>query len=203
MNYVDLTFKIEQGMPYFKGDPKPEINQFKSIKKDGYNLKEIHIGTHTGTHIDAPAHFIEGGRTIDSYDPLYFSGFGTAVEYEPGRLELAGKKYDFVYLYTGYNRDWEKKGIFKDFTYIDKDDAEKLKDAKIKFVGIDSPSAEAEGQLDFPTHHILLGAGIPIIENLNSRELEKLLGKVFFTIAIPIPIGDGDGAPARVIAIEV
>ncbi len=203
MNYVDLTFKIQQGMPYFKGDPKPEILQFKSIEKDGYNIKEIHIGTHTGTHIDAPAHFIKGGKTIDSYDPLYFTGFGTALEYEPGKLDLNGKRYDFVFLYTGYNRDWENKGIFENFTYIDKDDAIKLRDSKIKFVGIDSPSAEASGLYDFPTHHTLLGAGIPIIENLNSRELEKLLGKVFFAMAIPIPIGDGDGAPARVIAMEV
>ncbi len=203
MNVIDLSFSIENGMPYFKGDPVPSVKQFKEIQKDGYNIKEIHIGTHTGTHIDAPAHFIVGGKTIDQFDPFYFTGFGIAIEYEPGKLDLGGKKFDFIFLYTGYNRDWENKREFENFTYIDKDDAVKLKEAKPKFVGIDSPSAEAPESRDFPTHHILLGAGIPIIENLNSRELERLLGKVFMVIAMPLSIKDGDGSPARVIAMEV
>lgn len=203
MNVIDLSFSIDNNMPYFKGDPVPSVKQFKQIKKDNYNLKEIHIGTHTGTHIDAPAHFIEGGKTIDQFDPFYFTGFGTVLEYEPKELDLGGKKYDFIFLYTGYNRDWENKKEFENFTYIDSEDAVKLKEAKPKFVGIDSPSAEAPNSRDFPTHHILLGAGIPIIENLNSRELEKLLGKLFMVIALPLPVKDGDGAPARIIAMEV
>lgn len=203
MNVIDLTFPIENGMPYFKGDPLPSVKQYKEIKRDGYNIKEICLGTHTGTHIDAPAHFIPGGKTIDQFEPFYFTGLGAAIEYEPGKLNLNDKKYDFIFLYTGYNRDWEKKNIFENFTYIDKEDAAKLRDMKPKFVGIDSPSAEAPNMSDFPTHHILLGAGIPIIENLNSRELEKLLGKVFMVIAFPLPIRDGDGAPARIVALEV
>lgn len=203
MNIIDLSFPIGEGMPYFSGDPVPQVKQFKSLNKDGYNIKEIHLGTHTGTHIDAPAHFIEGGKTIDSFDPFYFTGFGTALEYEPGKLELGGKKYDFIFLYTGYDWDWESKGIFSNFTYIDKEDALKISKFKPKFVGIDSPSAEAPGLSDFPTHHILLGNGIPIIENLNSKELQKLVGKIFMVIALPVPIRDGDGAPARVLALEV
>ncbi len=191
-------------MPYFKGDPVPKIEQYKSIDKDGYNIKNLNFGTHTGTHIDAPAHFIKGGRTIDQFDPLEISGIATCIRYEPGKgLVLPDQKFKVILLYTGYNENWDKFKEFENFSYIDAQDAIKLKEYGAKVVGIDSPSAEKAGSVDFETHHILLGNDIPIIENLNSSRLKYLINKSFYLIAIPLPIGKGDGSPIRAVALEL
>jgi len=106
-------------------------------------------------------------------------------------------------LYTGYNEKWNNFKEFEDFTYIDKDDAIKIKEFGAKVVGIDSPSAEKANSLNFETHHILLGNDIPIIENLNSSVLKNLINKSFYLIAIPLSIKEGDGSPLRVVAMEM
>lgn len=199
----DLNLPIEEGMPYFKGDPIPEIRQFKNIRKDGYNIKEIRMGTHTGTHLDAPSHFIDGGKTIDQLDISDLRGRGICISYDPRKaLELPEEHYDIVLLYTGYNNDWKNFKTFENFSYIKGEDAKKLRDYGVRLVGIDSPSAEIQNSTDFETHHILLGASIPIAENLNSIPLSKLVGHSFEVEVMPIMVKDGDGAPARIIALE-
>ncbi len=199
----DLTLPIEEGMPYFKGDPIPEIRQFRNIRKDGYNIKEIRMGTHTGTHLDAPSHFIDGGKTIDRLHVSDLRGRGTCISYDPtNALKLPEEHYDIILLYTGYNKDWKNFKTFENFSYIKGEDAKKLRDYGVRLVGIDSPSAEIQNSRDFETHHILLGASIPIAENLNSIPLSKLVGHSFSVEVMPIMVKDGDGAPARIIAVE-
>jgi arylformamidase len=203
LKFYDLSLPIAQGMPYFKGDPIPEVRQFRSIESDGYNVKEMKIGTHTGTHLDAPAHFIEGGKTVDQLDLMDLSGRATCIAYDPGeRMRLPNEHFDIILLYTGYNNRWNEIEVFEKFSYIDKNDAENLRTYGIKLVGIDSPSAEIENSKNFDTHHILLGSSIPIIENLNSAILSRLVNHTFTIQVIPILVKDGDGAPARVIAME-
>lgn len=204
MEIYDLTFALEDGMPYFKGDPVPKIDQYKKIDKDGYNIKNLNFGTHTGTHVDAPAHFIKNGRTIDKFTPMELSGIGTCIAYSPGKgIKLPDQKFNILLLYTGYNENWENFKEFENFTYIDKEDAIKIKEYGVKVVGIDSPSAERAGSVYFETHHILLGNDIPIIENLKSSTLKNLINKSFYLIAIPLPIKEGDGSPLRVVAVEM
>ncbi|MEM0134152.1 MAG: cyclase family protein [Thermoplasmatales archaeon] len=203
MRIYDLSMPIEEGMPYFKGDPIPEVRQFKNIREDGYNMKELTIGTHTGTHLDAPSHFIEGGKTVDQLDILDLRGRATCISYEPmNELDLPEEHYDIILLYTGYNKNWKNFKTFENFSYIKGEDARKLRDYGVKLVGIDSPSAEIQNSKGFETHHILLGASIPIAENLNSIPLSGLVGHSFTVQVVPIIVKDGDGAPARIIALE-
>jgi arylformamidase len=203
LKFYDLSVPIADGMPYFKGDPVPEIRQFRRIDVDGYNVKEMKIGTHTGTHLDAPAHFIKNGKTIDRLELGDLQGSATCVPYDPKKgLRLPEEHYDVIFLYTGYNNGWGKIKIFENFSYIDKEDAELLKSYGPKLVGIDSPSAEVQNSKGFETHHILLGSSIPIVENLNSLTLSYLVNRKFSVQVIPILVQDGDGAPARVIAME-
>ncbi len=199
----DLSLPIKDGMPYFGGDPIPEVKQYKSIERDGYNIKELKIGTHTGTHLDAPAHFIKGGKTLDQLDLSDLRGAGTCISYNPTEgIKLPEHHYEIVFLYTGYNNNWDKFSTFENFSYIDKLDAKKLRDYGAKLVGIDSPSAEVSGSKNFEAHRILLGSSIPIVENLNSKTLSPLINHNFIVQVLPILIKDGDGAPARVVAIE-
>ncbi|BBD73121.1 hypothetical protein HS1genome_1510 [Sulfodiicoccus acidiphilus] len=67
-------------MPYYPGDPVPSVKQFKSLDKDGVNLKEIHLGSHSGTHVDAPAHFVKDAPSLDQLDPMAYSGTAIAIK---------------------------------------------------------------------------------------------------------------------------
>lgn len=204
MKYYDLSFPYQAGMPYFEGDPVPGVEQFKDIDRDGYRLKKLTLGTHTGTHIDAPAHFIKDGKTVDELDPFEISGLGTCLTYDPDKgLNLPSQSYKVIFLYTGYNLKWDDFETFKDFSYIGEDDAQALKNYGAKVVGIDSPSAERAVSKTFGTHKTLLGGNIPIVENLNSRVLGTLVNKSFIAYIFPLPIYEGDGSPARVMALEV
>ncbi len=203
LHIYDLSVPLEKHTPYFKGDPVPLIEQYKTIERDGYNIKSMTIGTHTGTHLDAPAHFIKGGKTIDQLDLSDLRGSGTCISYDPsGKIVLPEKHHEIIFLYTGYNTKWSTYGTFENFTYINKEDAETLREYGVKLVGIDSPSAEIQGSKGFEAHHILLGSSIPIVENLNSLTLAKLVNHSFSVEVMPILVNGGDGAPARVIAIE-
>lgn len=203
LKILDLSVALDDGMPYFKGDPRPEIWQYKTIDKDGYNIKEMKIGTHTGTHLDAPAHFIKGGKTVDQLDLASLRGKATCISYDPSRgVALPDRIYDIILLYTGYNNSWGKTDIFENYSYIGKDDAAKIRDYGAKLVGIDSPTVEIQDSTDFEAHHILLGSSIPIVENLNSTTLSVLVGHSFSVEVMPILVRGGDGAPARVVAIE-
>ncbi|MEM3667719.1 MAG: cyclase family protein, partial [Thermoplasmatales archaeon] len=141
MKIHDLSVYIEDGMPYFEGDPVPSVKQYKSIQRDGYNLKSINIGSHTGTHIDAPSHFIPGGLSVEDLSLDRLCGFGTIIKYDPKeKLVLPEQKFDIILLYTGYNEKWEEYSVFRDFSYIKKEDAEEIRKYGVKVVGIDSPS---------------------------------------------------------------
>ncbi len=201
MKAFDLSFPYEDGMPYFEGDPEPSVEQFKEYERDGYRIKKLVLGTHTGTHIDAPAHFIKDGKTVDQLDPLDLSGDGTCLQYDPEKgLDLPEEHYKILLLFTGYNLGWGKFKKFKDFSYINEQDAEALKSYGVRLVGIDSPSAERSGSTNFQTHKILLGSSIPIVENLNSFALQNLLNRKFNVFIFPMLVKNGDGAPTRVIA---
>ncbi len=204
MKIYDLSFPFSSDMPYFNGDPKPEIEQYKSIEKDGYNIKNIHIGTHTGTHIDAPAHFIQNGKTIDRFFIQDLSGPATCIEYsQDKKLNLPKIRYPILLLYTGYDLDWYNFETFDNFPYLKKEHAKLLVKYNVKLVGIDSPSIDKYGSKKFEAHHILLGKNIPVIENLNSKILKNLVDKSFYLFAIPLQIKEGDASPARIIALEV
>jgi arylformamidase len=203
LKIFDLSIPYEAGMPYFKGDPVPEVKQFRTIGKDGYNVKEIRIGTHTGTHIDAPSHFIEGGKNVDQLNISDLWGVATCIPYNPHRkMELPLQHYEIIFLYTGYNLKWHEFKIFENYSYIKKEDAQKLREYGVKLVGIDSPTADSENSKDFEAHRILLTGYIPIVENLNSESLRSLVNHSFLAQIMPLLIKDGDGSPARVVAIE-
>ncbi|MEM0073732.1 MAG: cyclase family protein [Thermoplasmatales archaeon] len=203
MKIHDLSVYIEDGMPYFEGDPVPSVKQYKSIQRDGYNLKSINIGSHTGTHIDAPSHFIPGGLSVEDLSLDRLCGFGTIIKYDPKeKLVLPEQKFDIILLYTGYNEKWEEYSVFRDFSYIKKEDAEEIRKYGVKVVGIDSPSVEPPNSKAFLTHKVLLGSSIVIIENLNSKEMAGIIGKSLFVFVFPILLKGGDGAPSRVVALE-
>lgn len=206
MKIIDLTYDIYENMPHFKGDPVPKIRNVKSIDKDGYNVKELNIGTHTSTHVDAPSHFIREGKSVEELDPFSYSGLVQVIDASDREFideEIVGRVFmQKIFFYTGSNLSWDNISEFDKFSYISEKAAKMLIKKNVNLVGIDSPSVEDPLNSEFPAHKTLLGNGALIIENLNSKELKNLVGKVIMVFAFPLRIRNGDGSPARVICIE-
>lgn len=207
MKIYDVTFPISAATPIYEGDPKAEITTMHSMEKgDAANVSQICCGVHTATHVDAPNHFIEGGRRVHELDfdkllgdCLVIELAADAMSVKPEHLETLGSA-ERVLFKTRNSQFWNDpgKGFRKDFTYISLEAARILVEKNIKLVGIDYLSVEEFGSTDFATHKTLLKNETVIIEGLDLREVPA---GVYELICLPLKYigGAGDGAPARTI----
>jgi arylformamidase len=208
---VDLTQVIENGMPVYIGDAVPKISRFKRLEKDGVNLSVIRVGSHTGTHVDAPIHFVRGGKPLDSLSVEAFVGEAVVLDFSSKRAGSAITEKDLrrtsskvrsgmiVLFYTGLSKRWLDPGLRTRITYLSGGAASWLVRRRVKAVGIDYLSVEEYGAKKPIAHLTLLSHRIPIIESLSS-ELAELVGKRVFFVCLPIKVGGCDGAPARAMA---
>ncbi len=210
MKIYDVTVPISVQTPVYEGDPKVEIAVAHSIERgDAANVSKLCCGVHTATHVDAPAHFIEGGRRVSELDFEKLMGACRVVEIDKTVAAIEAKHIESIenieaverVLFKTRNSDfWTDfaQGFRKDFTYIAPDAAKALADLNIKLVGIDYLSVEKFGSEDFATHKTLLGKEIVIIEGLDLREVAA---GDYELICLPLKFegGTGDGAPARTI----
>ncbi len=210
MAIYDISVQISPGAtPTYPGDPGIEIESWAAISKgDAANVTMLHFGAHTATHVDAPAHFIEGAHGVPSLALETLIGEVRVVEIpaeahaiEAGHVaasELHGATR--VLFKTRNSAFWENpQGKFReDFTYITPDAARLLVECGVKVVGIDYLSVEKFKSEDFATHKTLLSQGVIIIEGL---DLRGVVAGVYELICLPLKIvgGSGDGAPARVV----
>lgn len=212
---TDLTHHLRNGMPVYPGDPSPSFENYATLEKDGVNLTKLTMGSHTGTHLDAPRHFIRDGIGIDRIPPDKLIGeayvadlskkpIGSGVTSEDLRRRLEGKivKDDIVVVYTGCSERWGEESINRDYTYLTEDAANYLVSQRVRAVGIDFLSVEKFKAADPVVHKTLLGNGIFIIESLSSG-LNRFVGKRILLICMPIKLQDGDGAPSRVVAVPI
>lgn len=213
--FVDLSHVIEGGMPVYPGDPEPLLEKLSSIEEDGVNLTRLVMGSHVGTHVDAPLHFIEGGSSLDEIPlstligegvvlDLSYKGVGSGISWEDfDKFSSLVKQGDIVLVYTGTSDHWGEEGWdYRKFSYIEESGAKWLLDKGVKMVGIDCMSVEKFGSSEPVTHRLLLSAGVPLIESL-SKKLGELAGKRVFVICLPLRIGDVEGGPVRVIACPI
>jgi arylformamidase len=211
---VDLTQTIENGMTVYLGDVVPEISRSKSLEKDGVNLSVMTLGSHTGTHVDAPIHFVKGGRALDQLPIESFIGEAAVLDLsyiraggEITRSDLKKsadevKRGDIVLLFTGMSRRWKDLRARKTITYLNGGAARWLVERAVKAVGIDYLSVERFGAKVPVAHVTLLSHGIPIVESLN-KNLSRLVGRRVLFLCLPIKVGGCDGAPARAIAFPL
>lgn len=213
MKIYDISVPISEKTPVYEGDPNVEITIANSIKNgDAANVSRLCCGVHTGTHVDAPNHFIEGGRRVDKLDLEKLIGKCRVVELDKDVLEIntshienADLKNAERVLFKTRNSDfWNdfEQGFRKDFTYITPEAATMLVDLNIKLVGIDYLSVEKFGSEDFGTHKTLLKKEVVIIEGLDLREVSA---GDYELICLPLKLqgGTGDGAPARTVLREL
>lgn len=201
--YIDLSVPIDEDTPVYPGDPPITIESAGMLGKDGFNDHVLTMGTHVGTHIDAPFHMLKDGKTLNDFRPGDLIGRGVLYDarkgFDLGELDaLEIQAGDIVLIHTGMSEHYHEKSYFEEFKQLPEDFTSLLAGKSIKMVGLDMCSPDHE---PYDMHKILLSNDILIIENLTN--LGKLVGKKFRVIALPLNLRL-DGAPARVIAeVEV
>jgi len=207
MALYDLSVAVRARMPVYPGDPPVEIDTPIALAKgDAANVSRLRLGAHTGTHVDAPAHFLgEGRRVIDlPLDALI--GEARVVEI-PDTVGAIGPEHvtdttikaaDHVLFKTRNSSFWADDRFHQDFTFITPDAARALVAARVRLVGIDYLSVEAFTSANHETHRVLLAADVVILEGL---DLSGIAPGVYELLCLPLKLGDGagDGAPARAV----
>ena len=201
---LDVSVPLAAGMPTYPGNPEFELQPIKRIADGGSsNVSRLVMGTHTGTHVDAPRHFFDDGSAVDAMPLDLLLGRARVVEITRrggiGAAELAeaGLREDLrVLLKTSNSALWNSEGFHTDFTHLTEAGARYLADQGVKVVGIDYLSVEQYKKPGAPAHHVLLSQGIIIIEGLNLGEADPGMYEMY---CLPLRIAGADGAPARVI----
>ena len=206
MPIYDITVPMRSGMPVYEGDPSIDIQPWSALAKgDSANVSFLHFGAHTGTHVDAPAHFIEGARKIDALSLEALIGPARVIRVPDEFAEidpdfLAACDFDQVerILFHTRNSSFWKEGFRKDFTHLLPEAAQILVERGVKLVGTDYLSIEKFHSGHHRTHLALLSNNVVIVEGLNLSDIEP---GDYELICLPLKIagGAGDGAPARVV----
>jgi arylformamidase len=209
MQIYDVSVPLSATTPTYPGDPKIEIKEWASLANgDAANVSLLHMGAHSGTHVDAPVHFIAGAPNIASLPLSALIGVADVVEVPPEILVIdeafvsnnCNGPSERVLFKTRNSEFWARPqdGFRVDYTYIDSAAAARLVSLGKKLVGIDYLSIEAFKSSDFATHVALLANGVVVLEGLDLRSVPA---GTYELICLPLKIaeGSGDGAPARVV----
>lgn len=206
--WIDATATLDPATtPVYEGDAPMKFDFLKDMRKgDGFTLSAYSLGAHSGTHIDAPMHFVRDGASIDRVPLEPLIGPARVIDIPDGvqaidAAELRRHPWKgtprVLFRTRSSLRGWMTSPTFhRDFAYIAPDAAQLLADAGVQLVGIDYISAEQFGAPAPMTHRILLGRGIPIVEGLS---LERVSAGEYDLIVLPMKVGGHEGAPARAV----
>jgi len=207
MTVYDLTHTIRNNMPVYPGTEQPRLTAACTMEEAGYRETLLHMFSHTGTHMDAPAHMLPLGTALDSYDASKFVGTAVAVDCRGQQAitlsllqqyDLTG--VDFVLFCTGWDAKWNRPDYYEGFPCLTPEAAAYLAGLPLKGVGEDTISLDPCGSTDFPNHITLMKADFVNTENL--RGLESLLGRRFTFATLPLKFENADGCSCRAIAME-
>ena len=213
MKVIDLTLTISEEIPTFPGSPQPNFINWETLEKDGYNLELLFLSSHTGTHIDAPYHFLKDGQKIHQIVTRRLVTEAILIKIRKGanqsitkddiqKFERKFGKIDdgsTVIFHTGWQKNLKKESYFLRNPGLAVSAAKYLASKKINLVGIDSPSIDLGKDSKFSVHHILAKSGILIVENL--ANLEKINSEMFHLIVAPLKLKNATGSPVRAMAL--
>ena len=209
---IDLSLAISESIPSFPGSPTPQFIHWSDIENDGYNLELLFLSSHTGTHIDAPYHFVKNGLKIDQIPLDRLIGKAILIKLKKSKNTSITKSdiisfekkngkisnNSSIFFYTSWQKNLKKDNYFTENPGLDISSAKYLVSKKINLVGIDSPSIDLGKDQSFNTHHILSKNNILIVENL--ANLNKIKSKEFNFTILPLKLKGATGSPVRAIA---
>ena len=198
---IDISQTLTRGMPVWPGDTEFQPTWVARMEKgDPCNVGSVTMSLHTGTHADAPLHFMREGRSIAEMDLSAYIGLAQVID-------LVGAESIAPEHLLPIAPSLPERVIFKtrlspaprfepDFTYVTPDAARMLAGFGIKLIGIDTPSVDGSASETFESHKILASAGIAILENLN---LAKVAAGRYELIALPLKLAGMDASPVRAV----
>jgi kynurenine formamidase len=212
MKIIDLTHTISEDMPVFPGTEPPKLDPANTYEKDGFKETLMTMYTHTGTHIDPPAHLFPGRTTLDAFPIDQFVGKAVVIDGTDvpagGKITMAhidnvrenADAAEFLIFNTGWERYWGRDEYFENFPVMDEEVADYLKTSGKKGVGVDVMSLDPVADEYLTTHRRLFkDSELVVVENL--KNLGRLGNGLFTFIALPLNHKDGDGSPTRAIAM--
>ena len=212
MKIIDLTLTVSDKIPTFPSSPQPNFIPWENIKEDGYNLEVLFLSSHTGTHMDAPHHFLEKGAKIHEISLKKLVSEAALIqcrknggqsirktdiqkfEKNHGKIE----NFSSVIFYTGWQKNLQKKYYFTKNPGLSVSAAKYLVSKKISLVGIDSPSIDLGKDSKFSVHQVFAKKGVLIVENL--ANLDKIKLPTFHLVVLPLKFKNTTGSPVRAIA---
>ncbi len=206
MKVIDLTHTIKNDMPVYPGTEQPQLTTACTIDQVGYRETLIHMYSHTGTHMDAPAHMVASGMTLDAYDAGRLIGRGIVVDCRGEDVITLEKLQayplqdaEFVLFCTGWDKRWGQADYYQDFPVLTAEAAAYLATLPLKGVGEDCISLDPCDSEDFPNHLTLMRSKFLNTENL--KNLDQLIGKRFLFATLPLKFENADGCSCRAVAI--
>ena len=212
MKVIDLTLTVSNKIPTFPGSPQPNFIPWENVKEDGYNLELLFLSSHTGTHMDAPHHFLEKGAKIHEISLKKLVSEAVLIQSRKKSNESVTKTdiqkfekkhgkidgFSSVIFLTDWQRNLQKKYYFTKNPGLSVSAAKYLASKKISLVGIDSPSIDLGTDSKFSVHQIFAKNGMLIVENL--ANLEKIRSSKFHLVVLPLKLKGATGSPVRAIA---
>jgi len=207
MRIYDVTRPIYHAMPVYEGDPEVSVEPWLSITRGApVNVSRLVMGSHTGTHVDAPAHLREGAVGVDQLPldvltgPARVFDLATSGPIDATSLRGVDLTSHRRILFKTRPADRGREGAGRgDFPGLMEDAARLLVDSGVRLVGVDAMSVDPFASSSLPAHHTLLNAGVIILEGL---DLSAVPPGDYELLCLPLKIQHGDGAPARVVLRE-
>jgi arylformamidase len=204
MPFFDISLPIREGMIVYEGDPDIVVSSALALERgDPANVSTLRLGSHTGTHMDAPRHFIDGAPGIDTLALDVLIGPALVAEVDAERLIEPGHlaavpldRHTRVLLKTRNSALWDRPSFSREYVALSLASAQLLVERGVRLVGIDYLSIEAFGAAGHPVHKTLLGAGLVILEGLDFR---RVTPGVYDLCCLPLRIAGGDGSPCRAV----
>jgi arylformamidase len=199
----DVTMPIRTGMPTFPGDPVPTVEPERSIDLGHpYRISTLVLGTHTGTHLDPPSHFLRNGKTLDEIDLALLHGPCEVVRIAAGQSSIFPKDLaslppgtERVLFHSSNSERWSAgEGYFPDFVDLSPPAAAELLRRGVRLVGVDALSVESDPTMEYPVHRALLEREAVILEGLVMTDVPAGRGSLR---CLPLRVARGDGGPCR------
>ena len=208
MRVIDLSLKISQSLKVFPGSPHPCFVPWTSFSKHGYDSEALFMSTHTGTHMDAPSHFVPGRPSIDRIVVSRFVANAVILRIPKKFNELVEasdlndqeiRANDAVVIVTGWEKKIRAPNYMTENPGLSASAARFLIRKKISIAAIDGPSIDVGDDAEFTAHKILLSENILVVENLCN--LDRISTDRFMLVVAPLKIQSSTGSPVRALAV--
>lgn len=208
MRVFDVSVPLRPDMPTYDGEPGPTLDFTSLISKgDPANVSVLLLGSHTGTHVDAPSHFIDGAEGVEGLSPDALAGPARVVEHT-GETHITAADLEGMAIpadcerllfKTRNSKLWDDPRFHNDYVALAPDAARLLAERGLRLIGVDYLSVESYQPERFEVHETLLGGGVVVLEGL---DLRRVTPGEYFLVCAPLNVVGADGAPARVFLLD-